>query len=328
MSVVSKNPFDLLGDDGEERAPSPAPKAGAAKATPAPASAQPKVVPGAAPKGGRGARYPARGGPRNVYREERPAEGGEGFEGERVAPPKKDHQGRDRHTKGPREDRTHTGPRSRAPGAAGARGPKGGARGGRAAGGAAAGDKKAAPAESWNNDEGKAELSAEKQGETDGVEAAAAPAEEVAEEVVEEEDTSKTLDQYLAEKAEAALSGDLGKKEVRQVTADNLEGTAFKREEDEDFFSGKAKTSAPKEKAPKKEKVYIEVDGTFASPARPPRTGGDRPTRGRGGPGGARGGQRGSGPRGGAAPRGGAQRAPRQQAVSVNDTSAFPALGA
>lgn len=71
-------------DDGEERAPSPAPKAGAAKATPAPASAQPKVVPGAAPKGGRGARYPARGGPRNVYREERPAEGGEGFEGERV----------------------------------------------------------------------------------------------------------------------------------------------------------------------------------------------------------------------------------------------------
>ncbi|TXT15936.1 hypothetical protein VHUM_00439 [Vanrija humicola] len=327
MSVVSKNPFDLL-DDGEERAPSPAPKAGAAKATPAPASAQPKVVPGAAPKGGRGARYPARGGPRNVYREERPAEGGEGFEGERVAPPKKDHQGRDRHTKGPREDRTHTGPRSRAPGAAGARGPKGGARGGRTGGAAGAqGDKKPAAAESWNNDEGKAELSAEKQGETDGVEAAAAPAEEAVEEVVEEEDTSKTLDQYLAEKAENALSGDLGKKEVRQVTADNLEGTAFKREEDEDFFSGKAKTSAPKEKAPKKEKVYIEVDGTFAAPARPPRTGGDRPQRGRGA-GGARGGQRGSGPRGGAAPRGGASRAPRQQAVSVNDTSAFPALGA
>lgn len=88
-----------------------------------------------------------------------------------AAPPKKDHQGRDRHTKGPREDRSHTGPRSRAPGAAGARGPKGGARGGRGgAAGAAAGDKKtgAAPAENWTNEEGKAELTGEDKRKVDG----------------------------------------------------------------------------------------------------------------------------------------------------------------
>lgn len=74
------------------------------------------------------------------------------------APPRKEHQGRDRHTKGPREDRTHTGPRSRAPGAA--RGGKGAARGGARGGAAApAGEKK--PTEHFNNDEGKAELTGE-----------------------------------------------------------------------------------------------------------------------------------------------------------------------
>lgn len=84
------------------------------------------------------------------------------------APAKKEHQGRDRHTKGPREDRTHTGPRARAPGAAGARAPKGqgqgrGPRTGAAPGGAPADQKKAgaAPAEQWGNEEGKAELSGE-----------------------------------------------------------------------------------------------------------------------------------------------------------------------
>ncbi|CAK9785045.1 hypothetical protein CC85DRAFT_138918 [Cutaneotrichosporon oleaginosum] len=311
MSVVSKNPFELL-DDGEDRAPSPAPK-GAAKV--APTAKQPKVVPGAAQKGGRGARAPT--APRATY-----AAGGgdDGFEGERVAPPKKDHQGRDRHTKGPREDRSHTGPRSRAPGAAGARGPKGGNRGGRGgAAGAAGAEKKtgAAPAENWTNEEGKAELSAETQGEKDVAEEGAetpAPAQEEA----QEEDNSKTLDQYLAERANAALGGQLAKKEARQVS-DDVEGKQFEREELENFFGGSKASKEKKERAPKKEKIRIEVDGQFAQPARPPR--GDRPERGaaRGG----RGGNRGRG-----APRGGAARAPRQAPANVADESAFPALGA
>ncbi|EKC98060.1 hypothetical protein A1Q2_07606 [Trichosporon asahii var. asahii CBS 8904] len=316
MSVVSKNPFDLLGDDGEERSAGAPAAASKAKATPAPASQQPKVVPGAAPKGGRGARYPSRGGPRNVYREERAVEGGnDGFEGERVAPPRKEHQGRDRHTKGPREDRTHTGPRSRAPGAArGGKGARGGARGGAAA---PAGEKK--PTETWNNDEGKAELTAENQGEKDAVVDAAAPEEETEE--AEPEDNSKTLDQYLAERAEAALSGNLGKKEARQVNTDDVKGTEFKREDPEEFFVGKSKPKAEKEAKAKKEKIFIPVDGQFASPARAPRT--ERPAgRGRGG---NRGAARGQGaPRGNA--RGGA-RGPRQAAVDANDESSFPALG-
>ncbi|GMK57735.1 hypothetical protein CspeluHIS016_0405690 [Cutaneotrichosporon spelunceum] len=312
MSVVSKNPFELL-DDGEDRAPSPVPKA-VGKA--APTSKQPKVVPGAAQKGGRGARAPT--APRPTYT----AGGGdEGFDGERVAPSKKDHQGRDRHTKGPREDRSHTGPRSRAPGAAGARGPKGGARGGRpGAPGAPVPEKKtgAAPAENWTNEEGKAELSAENQGEKDVAEEGAETPAAAAAEEAEAEDNSKTLDQYLAERANAALGGELAKKETRQV-ADDVEGKQFEREEMENFFVGGKGSKEKKERAPKKEKIRIEVDGQFAQPARAPR--GDRPERGA--PRGGRGGNRGRG-----APRGGAARAPRQAPANVADESAFPALGA
>lgn len=79
-----------------------------------------------------------------------------------------------------------------------------------------------------------------------------------------------------------------------------------------------------KERAPKKEKIRIEVDGQFAQPARAPR--GDRPERGA--PRGGRGGSRGRGaPRGGAG-AGGAARGPRQAPANVADESAFPALGA
>ncbi|BEJ04091.1 hypothetical protein CcaverHIS641_0112660 [Cutaneotrichosporon cavernicola] len=320
MSLARNLSSSILGvdrhvcDDGEDRATSPAPKA-AAKA--APTAKQPKVIPGAAQKGGRGARPPT--APRQTY-----AAGGgeEGFEGERVAPSKKDHQGRDRHTKGPREDRSHTGPRSRAPGAAGARGPKGGARGGRAgAPGAPGAEKKTGPAptENWTNEEGKAELSAENQGEKDVADdGAETPAAAAAVEEAEAEDNSKTLDQYLAERATAALGGQLAKKETRQV-ADDVEGKQFEREEMENFFVGGKGPKEKKERAPKKEKIRIEVDGQFAQPARAPR--GDRPERGA--PRGGRGGNRGRG-----APRGGAARAPRQAPANVADESAFPALGA
>lgn len=170
-----------------------------------------------------------------------------------------------------------------------------------------------------------AEAAGENDAATAGAETPAAPQEE---EEQEPEDNSKTLDQYLAEKAEQSLGGVLGKKEARTVSADDIEGKVFAREQDEDasFFAGKAKPEAKKSAKPKKEKVYIEVDGQFANPAgRPPRQDrerSDRPQRGRGAP---RGAARGAG-RGAA--RGGAGRGPRQSAVDANDEKAFPALGA
>ena len=50
----------------------------------------------------------------------------------------------------------------------------------------------------------------------------------------------KSYDDFLAERAQAALSSGLGKKEGRQVNAETLEGKAFRREAaDESFFTGK-----------------------------------------------------------------------------------------
>lgn len=159
---------------------------------------------------------------------------------------------------------------------------------------------------------------------------------------------TKSYEEYLAEKAAQVLGGVLAPREARKVEGD--EAQAF-RKDAQDFYSGKVsfiladwhrshtvqeKTSAPKAKAPKKEKVSIEIDGKFASPAgarpertersdRPPR--GDRPARGGDRP--ARGAGRGRGaPRG--APRAAAAggRANTQRPVDASDEKAFPALGA
>ncbi|WVQ82666.1 hypothetical protein IAT38_004798 [Cryptococcus sp. DSM 104549] len=372
MSVVSKNLFDLLGDDDES--PAPAPKAAAPKKVEA---APAKAVPGSAPRGGAagGARgrgsYPTRGAPRNVYRgDDRPVDteaADAGFDGERVAPPKRSFAGRDAHTKGPRGNRP-------------ARGTSGGHtsfgsghyKGGKVP--AQAGERRQFERRNqnggtdsqkkvehgWGANTGEAELKDEVEGEKDAETEEAAPqtpaeggwgadneapattgwdAETPAAaeaEPEEPEEVTKSYDEYLAEKAAAALEiAGLGKKQGREVSSE-IEGKAFVKEGIDEFFSGKAKTEA-KHKAPKKEKVYIEVDGQFAQPAgdrRGPRRDGDRPERreggersgrGRGARGGF-GGQRGSA-RGGAgarAPRGG--RAPA--AINANDTTAFPALGA
>lgn len=65
-----------------------------------------------------------------------------------------------------------------------------------------------------------------------------------AEETPEEpEEVQKSYEEYLAEKAAAAL--EFGKKEVRQVSEAALEGTAFVREGIVDFFSGKVSRSFP-----------------------------------------------------------------------------------
>lgn len=256
------------------------------------------------------------------------------------APPRKHHEGRDRHTKGPKDEKAGTGPRSRAPGAA--RGPKiSGTRG--AKGGAAPiADKKPA-AETYDNAEGKAELTGKytvsatcfwrpnrrisgnftnfPTAENDGEKDAAAPETPAvdAEEQEIEEDNSKTLDQYLAEKAEKALGGVLAKKEARVVTADDVEGTAFARSEGESFFSGKKTEEKQKASKAKKEKIFLEVDFQSARPERTDRAPrGEKPVRGRGGNA-----SRGAGARGAAR---GAARAPRQAPAAINDEKAFPSL--
>jgi len=122
MSVISRNPFDLLGDDGDS---SPAPVKTQPK-TETPAAAPARTVPGSTPAGAnntnnanRGGRYPNRGGrgrggatsgqqredgPRNTAQVAGSGdiEGFEtpgGFDGERVNPPKRAHHGPDRHTR-------------------------------------------------------------------------------------------------------------------------------------------------------------------------------------------------------------------------------------
>lgn len=372
MSVVSKNPFDLLGDDGESPSPAPAAKPAAAQPKASTAPTQQRNVPGAAPRGnanrGRGS-YPARGGrsqnnePRNTgpTSGEGVAEGMEnagGFDGERVPPPKKHHRGPDAHTKGPRENRpiknqTSGGHTSRGAGNTGkARTPNFGAERRqfeRRSGTNPDSQKKIE--QGWGADDGEAELTAEQQGEKDAQDEGKAPQTPAADadaagwgvaeneatvapaaEPEEPEEVTKSYDEYLAERAAAQLAG-IGKKEGRQVNSETLEGTQFVRDAVNDFFSGKDKATKARAQN-KKEKIYIEVDGQFASPS---GRGGDRGgERGRGGRGGARGGRGGDrGARGGAgagrgagAPRG--RGAPRGAArgVDASDEKAFPALGA
>lgn len=371
MSIVSRNPFDLLGDDGEP-SPAPAPKAAAqpkAQAAPAPQ----RSVPGSAPRGGNAnrGRGGARGGrPQGEQRNAGPTSGDvqegfehpAGFDGERVPASKKAHKGPDAHTKGPRENRpirnpTSGGHSSRGGQSGKARTPNnGGERRQFERKSGTLPDSQKKVESGWGADEGEAELNAEQQGEKDAQDeentpqtpaegadggwgaaegetavAAAAPVEE------EEEEVTKSYDEYLAERA-ATQNSTFGKKEGRQVNNETVEGVQFRREAIDDFFSGGKQEKAAKAKASaKKEKVYIEFDGQFASPAGGAPSGdrggrgGRGGDRGRGGRGGARGGERGArgtgagrgAPRGRAAPRGGPG-----GAVDASDEKAFPALGA
>lgn len=142
----------------------------------------------------------------------------------------------------------------------------------------------------------------------------------------EEEDNTLTYDQYLAqlkEKEDAAP-----KVEARQANegADDAlwkDAVQHKKNEEEDaYFVGKTR-AAPKARAKKEEKVFIEIDARFERPSRGGGRGRGGSERGRGGDGG-RGGERGRGGRG----RGG--RPPRANGssavVDVADEAAFPSL--
>ena len=219
-------------------------------------------------------------------------------------------------------------------------------------------DKKVA--QSWGADEGTAELKAEEAGATDAVVdnawgEAAAPADDpwaapaaaadgaapapVAEEgegrrrerEPEEEDNTLTFDQYLAQKAEADAADSVIPKLAPRAANEGAEGDIWKDavpvarggDEDEAYFAGKPK-AAPKERAKKAEKVYLEIDARFERP--------DSGRGGRGGRGGPRGGDR-DGGRGRGTPRGGRGegRGPRggrgaSAGVDVADEKAFPSL--
>ncbi|KZV77741.1 hypothetical protein PENSPDRAFT_746852 [Peniophora sp. CONT] len=334
MSVASRNPFALLDDEpSAPAAPAPAKK----ESAPAPAAPAKKSN---APRGGK---YPSRGGgrPRDSAPADEPAEDGgrRKFDGEG--------RGRGRGGRG-RGDR-------------GGRG-RGGARGERLDRHSASGktDTEKKVSQGWGAEEGAAELKDEVTGAADataeadawGAPAAAegeadpwasaapvvegtAPAEageaknddrrQRRERTPEEEDNTVSYEEYLAQKAAAA---EAEKHALRPANdgADDWTSSVqeLKKSEEDAFFVGKQK-AAPKAKAKKDEKVFLEIDARFERPQRGGFGGRGRgETRGRGdGRGRGRGEGRGRG-RGEA--RGGRGSAPRQAAPTFDDESAFPSL--
>jgi len=131
----------------------------------------------------------------------------------------------------------------------------------------------------------------------------------------EEEDNTLTLDQYLAQQKEkTALIPHLEIRKIEQnegLWKDAKE--LVKGAEEDAYFVGKGK-AAPKTRAKKEEKVYLEIDARFERPSRGGRgRGGDRSGGERGGRG-TRGQRRGSRPNDGTSP------------VNVDDEVAFPSL--
>jgi hypothetical protein len=131
---------------------------------------------------------------------------------------------------------------------------------------------------------------------------------------VEPEEVVKTLDEYLAEKANKSLK--IARPEVRKANegADDSkwkDTVAFVKTEEPDYLPAKEKATAKKEKA-RKEKIFVEIEQRFQEKPRFQRD--DR----RGGRGDRRG-------------RGNNRRSGRQSngpAVNLQDDAAFPSLGA
>lgn len=137
----------------------------------------------------------------------------------------------------------------------------------------------------------------------------------------EEEDNTLTLEQYLAQQKNASAVPKLeGTRKANEGSDDTLwkNATETAKQEEENYFIGKGK-AAPKSRAKKAEKEFIEIDAHFERP--------NRGGRGRGGRGGDRGDRGGRG-RG----RGGDRYSNRNNnnsangAVDVADQSAFPSL--
>lgn len=331
MSVASRNPFALLEDDASSRPSTPAP-APAKKETPAPAPAPARGT--QKPRGGpaaRGGRYYQRGAKTSAPREN---QNGEAAAEDGAEPRKPSGEGR-----------------GRGRGGRGRGGDRG--RGGRrpfdrhSATGKTDSEKKVH--QGWGGDEGNSELKAETAAEKDAQAEAASPAAEgwgaeasgdawgtpAAEGAEgaaaegekadsrrreeEEEDKTLTLDEYLKQQREKQLEI-VPQLETRKANEgdDSIWKDAVvvtkKNEEEDAYFVGKTKTSAPKPRAKKEEKVFLEIDARFERPQRGGRggRGGDRPARGGRGRGGRGRGQNGN-----------SNSAP---ALNMDDQTAFPSL--
>ncbi|KAJ3049291.1 hypothetical protein HK097_009702 [Rhizophlyctis rosea] len=335
--VLSKNLFDLLGDDGEEGVPRPQPvKQAAAPAAAAPAQQQKKDN-----------QVNNNRAPRNEYR---PRGGAGGQRGDRV-----------QRTGGPRE----TGDFERPPregqregqvdgqrgGYRGGRGGRGGPRGGGAGARGREFDrrsgtgrrdtekKEVAGKGSWGNpvtaEEEGAKVAEQEIAAADGTATPEenAPAGDAAaaepETPKEPEEVLKTLDQYFAEvqAKKGAQEANVRKANEGADESQWKDAVAFVKEEEDYFIGGKQKgkkaAQTPKEKA---QKVFAAIEQRFADePKRGGREGG------RGGRGGNRGGQGGDRPESGRG-RGGQNRRGGRAAggdvnVNVADERAFPSLG-
>lgn len=174
----------------------------------------------------------------------------------------------------------------------------------------------------WGGEDGQKELATEEAAKKDAEAAETAPGTPA--EPKEPEETTKTLDEYLAERASKKL--DIGAPEVRKANegTEGVSGVQLLRDSQEEhyFVAPKAQPKEPKAKSQKSSKVTIEIDGQFAKPEserRPRNTNGRGPSRGRG-----RGGAAG---RGRSGRQGGPQRKENAGAnVNLNDEKAFPTL--
>jgi plasminogen activator inhibitor 1 RNA-binding protein len=126
----------------------------------------------------------------------------------------------------------------------------------------------------------------------------------------EPEEVVKTLDEYLAEKANKGLKVSLPEaRKANDADEAAFKGTvAFAKEELQDFYVSKETKTVKKTEKVRKEKVFVEIEQRFQEKARPEFRKNDR----RGG--------RGNGRR--------AQKNSASPAVNLEDSSAFPSLGA
>ncbi|KAB2576841.1 Hyaluronan/mRNA-binding protein [Lasiodiplodia theobromae] len=187
----------------------------------------------------------------------------------------------------------------------------------------------------WGGEDGPKELADEQAGEAIAKQEEDAAAGEAAEDAVEngaEEEKVKSYDDYLAEIMEkkAALGANIEVRKPNEGASKKFpEGKAIEHAEEEVFFIGDGGKKG-RERS-KKEKNQLDLGDIYG---RGEERGGFRggrggPRGGRGGPreGGFRGEGRGRGGRGGrGGERGGAVRGGAR--VNLNDTSAFPSLGA
>ncbi|KAK7531735.1 uncharacterized protein J3D65DRAFT_638643 [Phyllosticta citribraziliensis] len=317
-SIASKNVYELLGNDPEQdsdREPEP------------PTKAIEKTLPRSGKRSGPEPTKEPRTAGANTRKE---VGGNEGAFRDRNA-------GRDSNRSKPADDgvrsdrhpRHEDGGRGRGRGGRGGRGPRGAPRDDRHSKTGISDHPKQAE-KGWGGDDGNKELADEIAGETiakeeEGAdidaEASAAAAAQAA------EDKVKSYDEYLADLLEkkAQLNAGVAIRKPNEGAGKKFpEGKTVERVEEE-YFAGENKEK--NRERSKKEKNQIDLGDIYGRGEE--RSGGFRGGRGgRGGRGRGEGSFRGEG-RGRGGPRGGAPRgAPRGGAVNINDSSAFPSLGA